>query len=87
VVVGDVLRAIHSALCIHVTEEQIDDWIEQHPGRDRIVPVRNMFMTNRKRKKAYYTGMTRLALLNGKTRFAGLSESMMGCDIWVLHVV
>jgi hypothetical protein len=32
-------------------------------------------------------GMTRLDFLDGRTRLGGLSESTMGCDIWVVNFV
>ncbi|KAJ7637394.1 hypothetical protein DFH06DRAFT_655701 [Mycena polygramma] len=69
VVVGDVLKAIHRALGIRITKEQLMAY-----GDDQ--------SASQKRNRG---GMTRLDLLAGKTKFAGLSESKMGCEIWVVN--
>ncbi|KAF7349458.1 hypothetical protein MSAN_01735900 [Mycena sanguinolenta] len=82
VVVGDVLRAIRQALAIQITEEQVLDRV-QRPDEDTNVVIRR----GAKRQKVYERGMTRLYLLEGKTRFAGLSESAMGGEVWMLNFV
>ncbi|KAJ7274819.1 hypothetical protein C8J57DRAFT_1466718 [Mycena rebaudengoi] len=73
VTVADVLGAIHEALSIYVDEQQFIDWVS-YEGNEA------------QRRLRYRRGMTRLDLLGGQTRFAGLSESEMGCDIWVLNL-
>ncbi|KAJ7274834.1 hypothetical protein C8J57DRAFT_1466728 [Mycena rebaudengoi] len=73
VTVADVLGAIHDALSLHVDERQFMDWVS-YEGNEA------------QRRLRYRRGMTRLDLLGGQTRFAGLSESKMGCDIWVLNL-
>ncbi|KAJ7659224.1 hypothetical protein DFH06DRAFT_1090018 [Mycena polygramma] len=83
--VGDVIQGIDRALNIDLTEEEVDEWVAVHGESHRTFQLKNIFKT-RKRRKTYRNDMTRLALLGGRTRFAGLSESPMGCDVWVLHV-
>ncbi|KAF8142870.1 hypothetical protein K438DRAFT_1784294 [Mycena galopus ATCC 62051] len=78
VVVQEVFDAIHASLDIHLTDEQLDEWMTPHDFHTR---------KNRKRKKTHLCGVTRLSLLGGRTRFGGLSESGMGCDIWELHLI
>ncbi|KAJ7274833.1 hypothetical protein C8J57DRAFT_1312855 [Mycena rebaudengoi] len=73
VTVADVLGAIYEALSIHVDEQQFVDWAS-HEGKKT------------QRRLRYRKGMMRLDFLGGQTRFAGLSESEMGCDIWVLNL-
>ncbi|KAJ7659503.1 hypothetical protein B0H17DRAFT_1096011 [Mycena rosella] len=70
VTVADVLHAIWEALRLCVDQAQFEDDWELHGG---------MLVM-------YRCGMTRLDLLGGKTRFAGLGESTMGCDVWVLDL-
>ncbi|KAJ7186420.1 hypothetical protein C8R46DRAFT_1341852 [Mycena filopes] len=74
-VVGDVLHAVRRALALRISEEEVDEWMESQERRSRAG----------KRKRAYYSGMTRMALLQGASRFCGLSESNMGYDVWQLH--
>jgi hypothetical protein len=72
------MGAIWDALSLHVDSEQFKDW--------EITTQRGSYSPKRRKGITYRNGMTRLDLLEGKTRFAGLSESTMGCDIWVLEV-
>ncbi|KAJ7135689.1 hypothetical protein C8R44DRAFT_869402 [Mycena epipterygia] len=74
--VSDVLDAICDALRLQVDEEGFRDWIMTQSGS----------RSPRRKLKGGSSGMTRLDLL-GKTTFAGLVASGMGCDIWVLEVV
>ncbi|KAJ7637400.1 hypothetical protein DFH06DRAFT_1302795 [Mycena polygramma] len=69
VVVGDVLQAIQTALAIRITKEQLMEY-----GQDQGAS-----------QKRYRSGMTRVDLLQGRTAFAGLSESTMGCEVWVVN--
>ncbi|KAJ7152689.1 hypothetical protein C8R43DRAFT_843348, partial [Mycena crocata] len=80
VVVGDVLYAIRRALRIRITEDQFDEWRDQEEKRFQVIG------RGLKRRRAYESGMTRLSFLGGRHKFAGLSESNMGCDVWVLNV-
>lgn len=73
--VADVIDAIWDVLRLQVDQAQFDDW-ETMTGRPE---KRSGWLT-------YRRGMTRLDLLEGKTRFVGLSESSTGCDNWVLEV-
>ncbi|KAJ7637365.1 hypothetical protein DFH06DRAFT_1302769, partial [Mycena polygramma] len=67
VVVGDVLQAIKRGLGIHITEEEF----MEHGGAECIQGASRRGF---KRRRLYRSGMTRLGLLAGRTRFAGLSE-------------
>ncbi|KAJ7219665.1 hypothetical protein B0H12DRAFT_1152679 [Mycena haematopus] len=71
--VADVIVAIWDTLRLQVNEEQFEDW-------------EMMTRSHRAKRSGYRRGMTRLDLLQGKTRFVGLSESTTGCDNWVLEV-
>ncbi|KAF8193227.1 hypothetical protein K438DRAFT_1674771 [Mycena galopus ATCC 62051] len=76
--VADVISAIYDALGRQVDRGEFEDWetmMKARSGSHR--PTRRL---------SYRKGMTRLDLLQGKTRFAGLGASTMGCDIWVLEV-
>ncbi|KAJ7751512.1 hypothetical protein DFH07DRAFT_887382 [Mycena maculata] len=89
--VADLLDAIRKALWIRVTEEDYAEWLAQHcadqakpqhcqPGNSSdVLPVKGQ-----KRKRAHQ--LMRLDLLEGKHRFAGLSEGTMGCDVWMLNI-
>ncbi|KAJ7661138.1 hypothetical protein B0H17DRAFT_1094566, partial [Mycena rosella] len=79
VTVADVLGAIYEALHLHVDREQFEDWSMTQSGSH--CPRREL-----QGGITYRYGMTRLDLLGGKTKFAGLVESTMGCDIWVVEV-
>ncbi|KAJ6571423.1 hypothetical protein B0H19DRAFT_1129948 [Mycena capillaripes] len=91
VVVGDVLQAIWRELDIRITE---NEWVGQ-PARERAKQVnektrgpaetRNSGVSVRglKQKRA----ITRLDLLGGRTKFGGLSDSTMGCEVWLLNFV
>lgn len=81
--VADVMGAIWTSLSLRVDAEQFEREITTQGGIHSL----------KRRKKGiesggltYRNGMTRLDLLDGKTRFAGLSESTMGCDTWILEV-
>ncbi|KAJ7206915.1 hypothetical protein GGX14DRAFT_366818 [Mycena pura] len=90
VTVGDVVRAIYGALGICVTEGEVEEWMVDHAREGPGSFVVDAFKTRRtgeKRKRAYERGMTRLALLEGRTKFLGLSESAMGCDVCVVDFV
>ncbi|KAJ7751497.1 hypothetical protein DFH07DRAFT_826258 [Mycena maculata] len=79
--VADVLGAIHQALRLQVDEDQFVDMTQGggHCSRRGINGNGNGGIT--------YRGMTRMDLLEGRTRFAGLFASDMGCDIWILQVM
>ncbi|KAJ6484511.1 hypothetical protein C8R47DRAFT_980781 [Mycena vitilis] len=85
VTVGDLLEAIHQSLDMRVTENHAESM-----GR-RIGCVRTETTVEMarglKRKRDYQGVMKRLDLLDGKTKFAGLSESTMGCEVWVVNFV
>ncbi|KAJ7466829.1 hypothetical protein B0H11DRAFT_55514 [Mycena galericulata] len=85
VTVGDVLKAISEALCIRVTKEQFDEWLEQDSGRWLKRKAQD-YPNARGKKQKRVQQMTRLDLFEGKHTFAGLSESEMGCDVWLLNV-
>jgi hypothetical protein len=85
VIVGDIVQAICRALAIRITEDQIEEWMEQRG--DECAKTGNGLGGRGLKRKRVYSEMTRLDLLEGRTRFAGLSESTMGCDIWVLNFV
>ncbi|KAF7350274.1 hypothetical protein MVEN_01331400 [Mycena venus] len=75
--VADVIGAIQSALCLPIDAEQFLDWE---------IMMRSGSRWPGRRSLRHQNAMTRLDLLEGKTRFAGLYESTMGCDVWVLEV-
>ncbi|KAJ7151976.1 hypothetical protein C8R46DRAFT_913383, partial [Mycena filopes] len=77
VVVGDVLRAIQRALQMRIDEEWQDEMVETR-GTRKSEP--GDAASTRRREG----GTTRMDLLQGKTRFGGLVESRMGCDIWTV---
>ncbi|KAK7018355.1 hypothetical protein R3P38DRAFT_1298256 [Favolaschia claudopus] len=81
VTIGDLLHAVKSALSIRLTEEQAQGWLEDRRDTTPILRFKN-----RKRKREDGGGIARSALLDGRTRFAGLSASTMGMDVWVLHL-
>ncbi|KAJ7206916.1 hypothetical protein GGX14DRAFT_366884 [Mycena pura] len=92
VTVGDVVRTIHGALGICVTEGEVEEWMaDRARARDGpgsfVVDVFKTRRTGEKRKRAYQRGMTRLALLEGRTKFLGLSESAMGCDVCLVEFI
>ncbi|KAJ7493647.1 hypothetical protein FB451DRAFT_1215013 [Mycena latifolia] len=80
VTVADVLGAICEALRLHVDKEPFADWATM-TQRGSHCPRRAM-----EGGITYRHGMTRLDLLEGKTKFAGLVVNAMGCDIWTLEV-
>ncbi|KAJ6468142.1 hypothetical protein C8R47DRAFT_1055981 [Mycena vitilis] len=69
VVVGDIFQAVHRALSIRITKEQLMAYGED-PGA---------------MQPRYRSGMTRLDLLAGRTRFEGLSGGAMGCEVLVIN--
>ncbi|KAJ7814427.1 hypothetical protein B0H14DRAFT_2850481 [Mycena olivaceomarginata] len=80
-----VVGAIHSALGLQVDREGFANW----EAMTRDGGHRPDLLTARLDAGGglvHRRGMTRLELLEGKTRFAGLAESGAGCDIWVLEV-
>ncbi|KAJ6484508.1 hypothetical protein C8R47DRAFT_1131636 [Mycena vitilis] len=80
VTVGDLLQAIERGLRVRITGEEFMD----HGGVECIVD-QEASRRGVNSKRLYGSGMTRLDLLAGRTRFAGLSESTMGCDVWVVN--
>ncbi|KAJ6479583.1 hypothetical protein C8R45DRAFT_1155585 [Mycena sanguinolenta] len=85
--IGEMIDAITDALSIHLTEEQVGHWMDTQDSVD-LQPFHRYTRTGSTRKrKAHHCATTRLALLNGRTRFAGLSESGLGYDVWTLHLV
>ncbi|KAJ7895542.1 hypothetical protein B0H14DRAFT_2680739 [Mycena olivaceomarginata] len=83
--VADVIGAIHSALSLQVDGEGFRDW-EAMTRRGSHRPDLLTARLDAGGGLVHRRGMTRLELLEGKTRFAGLAESGAGCDIWVLEV-
>ncbi|KAJ7895519.1 hypothetical protein B0H14DRAFT_2680654 [Mycena olivaceomarginata] len=82
------ITAIRQALAIPLPDEQIDELIQRAEGANDI--NKNDKRANGrclKRKRLLESGMTRLHLLEGRTRFAGLLESAMGCEVWMLTFV
>ncbi|KAJ7917219.1 hypothetical protein B0H13DRAFT_2444144 [Mycena leptocephala] len=95
VVVEDVLQAIRRELAIPITEDELDEWLRRQ-GDDstkqgdswRKGPTETMTGDAlRARSLTQKRGKTRLDFLDGRTRFGGLSEGTMGCDIWVVNLV
>ncbi|KAF7350219.1 hypothetical protein MVEN_01325000 [Mycena venus] len=95
VTVRDVLQAIHRELEIRITEEQPDTWMVQRGEDDEKkgekwrkarVPTSGVSSTPQglKRKRVDHK---RLDLLEGRTVFAGLSESTMGPEVWTVMFV
>ncbi|KAJ7637399.1 hypothetical protein DFH06DRAFT_1433640 [Mycena polygramma] len=80
VVVADVLQAIQRALGIRITEEEF----LEHQGEEQ---SRRQAPRGFKGRRQYQSGMTRLDLLEGAARFGGLSESTMGCEVWMVDFV
>ncbi|KAJ6484493.1 hypothetical protein C8R47DRAFT_980978 [Mycena vitilis] len=81
--VEDVIGAICEALSLPVDAEQFEREIAPQNG------VNSPKRTTRgieDRASPYRIGMARLDFLGGRTMFAGLSVSSMGCDIWILEV-
>ncbi|KAJ7115142.1 hypothetical protein C8R43DRAFT_825748, partial [Mycena crocata] len=79
--VADVLDAMFDALRLRVDEAQFEDWtlMTQNGAHSPSTGLTRSGIT-------YRGALTRLDLLEGKTKFFGLSPSTMGCDIWVLEV-
>ncbi|KAJ6564981.1 hypothetical protein DFH09DRAFT_1315231 [Mycena vulgaris] len=77
VTVADILGAISEALHLPVDKEDFKDWaiMTQSGGHS---PKGGLITP--------HDGMPRRDLLQGRTMFAGLVPSTMGCDIWVLEV-
>jgi hypothetical protein len=95
VVVEDVLKAVCRELAIPITEDELDEWLRRR-GDDstkqgdswRKGPTETKTgEALRARGLEQKRGMTRLDFLDGRTRLGGLSESTMGCDIWVVNFV
>ncbi|KAF7349446.1 hypothetical protein MSAN_01734600 [Mycena sanguinolenta] len=83
--VADVIAAISDALGLQVDEAEFVEWEIMNGAGSRRRPN----LKSCKKEGGclrYRSGMTRLELLEGKTRFVGLSESTTGCDNWVLEV-
>ncbi|KAJ6564977.1 hypothetical protein DFH09DRAFT_1158240 [Mycena vulgaris] len=78
VTVADILGAISEALRLPVDKEDFKDWVTMTQSGG-YCPKGGLI--------THHDGMTRRDLLQGRTRFAGLVPSTMGCDIWVLEVV
>ncbi|KAJ7151985.1 hypothetical protein C8R46DRAFT_913635, partial [Mycena filopes] len=78
VVVGDVLRAIQEALQMRIDEEWQEEMVKDGDLR-RSSP--DVSTGARWRGRA----ITRMDLLQGRTRFGGLVESTMGCDVWTVN--
>ncbi|KAJ6476904.1 hypothetical protein C8R45DRAFT_1102200 [Mycena sanguinolenta] len=83
--VADVIAAISDALGLEVDEEGFEDWEVMAGSESRGRPNLKSCMKKGESLR-YRSGMMRLDLLEGKTKFVGLSESAMGCDHWVLEV-
>ncbi|KAJ7637347.1 hypothetical protein DFH06DRAFT_1219495 [Mycena polygramma] len=82
--VADVIGAIWEALSLPVNVEQFEREITPQNG---VSSPKRRTRGIEDQALPYRIGMTRLDFLGGKTRFAGLSVSTMGCDIWILEVV
>ncbi|KAJ6571433.1 hypothetical protein B0H19DRAFT_1129974 [Mycena capillaripes] len=94
VVVADVLSAIHRELDIRITDQQVSEWMEWRVGEGpKQGPnwrkgSREIWHRVASPRSLKYKGAgTRLELLQGRTRFGGLSESVMGCEVWVVNFV
>jgi hypothetical protein len=81
--VADVIGAIYSALGLQVDVEGFWDWEAMTRGGSHRPDLLTVGLAAGG-GLVHRRGMTRLELLEGKTRFAGLAESGAGCDIWVL---
>ncbi|KAJ7895539.1 hypothetical protein B0H14DRAFT_2680722 [Mycena olivaceomarginata] len=81
--VADVIGAIYSALGLQVDVEGFRDWEAMTRGGSHRPDLLTVGL-DAGGGLVHRRGMTRLELLEGKTRFAGLAESGAGCDIWVL---
>ncbi|KAJ7487996.1 hypothetical protein FB451DRAFT_1126407 [Mycena latifolia] len=86
VTVGDILQAIHRTLSIRVTDEEFRECM-QGPRLDYVTEQDSKIPQEPVSQKNVSRGMTRLDLLGGRHRFAGLSESGMGYDIWVVGFI
>ncbi|KAF8214351.1 hypothetical protein K438DRAFT_1927404 [Mycena galopus ATCC 62051] len=76
--VRDVLEAIQRTLALRVTKHEFNDWVE-HRGYQ--------VTQNGGIGRLYHSGMARRDLLEGRGVFRGLSESEMGCEVWVMNFV
>ncbi|KAK7046475.1 hypothetical protein R3P38DRAFT_2506672 [Favolaschia claudopus] len=74
VTVGDVLVTIRRALEIPLTAKDVEEWMRSRK-----------FGKTQTLKRHGLESMTRMDLLEGRTVFAGLSTSAMGCEIWEMH--
>ncbi|KAJ7021977.1 hypothetical protein C8F04DRAFT_1402633 [Mycena alexandri] len=89
VVVGDVLSAIGQALHMGMDEGDFEEGQEEMAedrrkgGRGSGETTESRRMTKSRKQKTW--GETRLRFLGGRTRFGGLVESTMGCDVWVVN--
>ncbi|KAK6992665.1 hypothetical protein R3P38DRAFT_3430563 [Favolaschia claudopus] len=76
VTVGDVLVTIRRALEIPLTEKDFEEWRKSRKfGQTQMLQRHGLELES----------MTRMDLLEGRTVFAGLSISAMGCEIWEIH--
>ncbi|KAJ7214374.1 hypothetical protein GGX14DRAFT_360064, partial [Mycena pura] len=87
VVVGDVLRAIHQALSIRITDEKAEGKMRRSARgeSDRRETEQKWQCQQECECAPGVVIMTRLAFLEGKTKFFGLSRSPMGYDVWVVN--
>ncbi|KAK7046465.1 hypothetical protein R3P38DRAFT_2355016, partial [Favolaschia claudopus] len=76
VTVADILDAVCRALETRISEAETAEWISTMRDGPLFGPGGNRIRE-----------VTRRILLDGKDRFGGLSESTMGCDIWLVHFV
>jgi hypothetical protein len=75
----DIFSGPYRVLRIDLTENEANEWME-HEGEN--VRRFHLHRTSRKRKKSYQCGITRLALLNGRTGFVAFGEQ----DWWVSYL-
>jgi hypothetical protein len=83
VTVGDVLQAIRQTLELRITQEDLEKW--RGDNFDDKIPNGVSWRASRDSRKEGQ--ITRLDMLERRTRFGGLSESEMGCEVWVVNFV
>ncbi|KAJ7854098.1 hypothetical protein B0H14DRAFT_3865632 [Mycena olivaceomarginata] len=85
VTVGDVLQAIRQTLELRITQEDLEKWRGDNFGEK----IRNGVSWRASRDSRKEGQITRLDMLERRTRFGGLSESEMGCEdvLSLLHCI
>ncbi|KAJ6468135.1 hypothetical protein C8R47DRAFT_1325868 [Mycena vitilis] len=75
------VHASGAAVVVADVLQAIDRALDIHITKEQLVEYGGADQEAR-----YRSGMTRLDLLAGRTRFAGLLESAMGCEVWVVDL-